>query len=287
MLHQRPSLLAALALALGLAAPAAHAGRLADVEVIDRKTGEVLEPIHARGRLWVAGTPGRAYSLRVRNQTGGRLLAVMSVDGVNVLSGQTASAQQGGYVFSPWEQDEVRGWRKSLRDVAQFRFTALGDSYAARTGRPNHVGVIGLALYREAWQEPPRYWPHGETNADDGYRYPPPVASRPEGESDAYGNHRKRPHHSAGDAAAESASPQSSAPKPSRSAPLGTGHGRRERDEVGTTEFVRASSTPEEVIEIYYDSKANLIAAGILPPERRYYGYRRPQAFPGGFVPDP
>ncbi len=47
--------------------------------------------------------------------------------------------------------------------------------------------------------------------------------------------------------------------------------------------FRRASSTPSEVITIYYDSRQNLIAQGIIPRHSKL-----PQPFPnGGFVPDP
>jgi hypothetical protein len=49
----------------------------------------------------------------------------------------------------------VDGWRKSLERTAAFYFTALGDSYAARTGRPEDVGVIGVALFRRK-AEPPQ-----------------------------------------------------------------------------------------------------------------------------------
>jgi hypothetical protein len=64
---------------------------------------------------------------------------------------------------------------------------------------------------------------------------------------------------------------------------LGTGHGERMYAPTQHTEFRRATSAPGEVITIYYDSRANLIAQGVIP---RYA--RLPQPFPnGGFVPDP
>ena len=49
---------------------------------------------------------------------------MLSVDGVNAVTGQTASPSQGGYVLEPWETAEIAGWRKSLDDIAQFVFTA-------------------------------------------------------------------------------------------------------------------------------------------------------------------
>jgi len=77
------------------------------------------------------------------------VLAVTSVDGVNVITGRTASPDQGGYVVESHGRVEIDGWRKSMHEVAAFYFTALPDSYAARTGRPDNVGVIGIALFRE------------------------------------------------------------------------------------------------------------------------------------------
>jgi hypothetical protein len=65
---------------------------------------------------------------------------------------------------------------------------------------------------------------------------------------------------------------------------LGTGHGERISAPTQYTEFRRASETPSEIIAIYYNSRANLLAQGIIPRPQRY---GTPQPFPGGFVPDP
>ncbi len=115
----------------------------------DRSSGMMLPLYRHEGRLYVAGEPHHEYELRIRNYSGGRLLAVGSVDGVNVLSGETASPEQGGYVLDAYGSVSIAGWRKSLQRIAAFYFTALPDSYAARTGRPDDVGVIGVALFRE------------------------------------------------------------------------------------------------------------------------------------------
>ncbi len=65
---------------------------------------------------------------------------------------------------------------------------------------------------------------------------------------------------------------------------LGTGHGERLNDPTQYTDFRRASEAPAEVLTIYYDSRANLVARGIIPRAPRY---AHPQPFPAGFVPDP
>ena len=146
------SLFALTALVAALASAAAHAGALADLEVYDRTSGRTLPIYEHEGRLYIAGEPRHQYELRIRNSSAGRLLAVTSVDGVNVISGETAAQQQSGYVLGSWDSVRVEGWRKDLDEVATFYFTRLADSYAARTGRPNDVGVIGVALFRERRQ---------------------------------------------------------------------------------------------------------------------------------------
>src|ERR1700761_5460002 len=141
---------AALAAALNLAgvACARADARLVQVDLVDRDNGETLHVWRDHGRPVVAGRPGARYSLRLANNTGARVLAVVAIDGVNVVSGETAGVGQRGYVLGPWQRTEITGWRKSNDEVAAFEFTPLADSYAARTGRPQDVGVkIGRASW--------------------------------------------------------------------------------------------------------------------------------------------
>ena len=270
---------AAVALAVTcLAAPsAAHAiGALADINLVDRSTGQVLLVYTHQGRHYVAGRPGARYAVRVVNQAGARVMAVMSVDGVNVVSGDSASWDQNGYVFSAGQRHDVAGWRKSQAQVAAFEFTALPNSYAARTGRPENVGVIGVALFRErAVPVPPV----------------PPPAAEPAARRSLGGSNDSMADNSAGSSASNSTTSDARAlsrPAPQAESKLGTGHGARENAWVNYTEFERARSTPDEIITIYYDSRANLVAQGVIPAPRVYPA---PQPFPVqpqvGFVPDP
>ena len=137
------------ALAVALSTQACATGSLVDLSVYDRAEGRRL-PVHwHRGRAYVAGKPGNEYRLTLRNRSGEPLLAVVSVDGVNVITGESADPQQSGYVLAPGRSVDILGWRKSLAQTAAFYFTDLADSYAARTGRPGNVGVIGVALFRK------------------------------------------------------------------------------------------------------------------------------------------
>src|SRR5262245_10064535 len=232
-------------------------GRLAQIEVIDRTNGATLPIYWYRGERWIAGTPGHRYAIAVRNRSDGRILTVIAVDGVNAVSGETASWGQTGYVLDPGRSYDIRGWRKSQERVAAFEFTALDRSYAARTGRPENVGVIGVAVFREA--------PRPEAVA------PPPAAASPKSES---GASRER------DEAASN--------KQRADSRLGTGHGRSETSVVSYTDFERARSSPDEVITIRYDSRENLLAMGVITQPRLPAPV--PNPFPNsesGFVPDP
>ena len=135
-------------LALGFWLQAWAHGAVAELSVYDRTEARRL-PVHwHQGRAHIVGKPGNEYQVVVRNRTGEEVLAVVSVDGVNVITGETADPSQSGYVLAPHGSVAIQGWRKDLSRTAAFYFTSLSDSYAARTGRPHDVGVIGVALFR-------------------------------------------------------------------------------------------------------------------------------------------
>ncbi|WPU55685.1 hypothetical protein SQW19_15315 [Stenotrophomonas acidaminiphila] len=230
------------------------------LSLVDRDSGEEATPYLHRGQQWVAGTPGHRYAVRLRNLSGERVLVVLSVDGVNAISGQTAAPDQAGYVLEPWQDSEITGWRKSSAEVAQFVFTNRGDSYASRTGRPADVGVVGIAVFAEARPLPiaaapapaPRPAPLRAQDARAGRAMDAPASA-----AAAAGRERQQ---------------------------LGTGHGGREASASHATVFERASQAPIQVTQVRYDTRARLARMGIVPGQRRD---PMPRAFPGGFVPDP
>jgi hypothetical protein len=290
----RRTLAAAAATCLGLAAlatspagartvppPDSRLGALMQVSIVDRGTGRELPVYRHRGEYWVAGTPGARYAIRVRNTQGERLMAVMSVDGVNVVSGETAALEQNGYVLGAGERADITGWRKSDAQVAAFEFTARANSYASRTGRPDDVGVIGVAVFRERAAPVPQWAPPVSRAAPRSEAEPPAREQRADATPPAAGTA------SANKATADEADKAApAAPAPS----LGTAHGRRETSHAGHTSFERASRSPQELIRIRYDSRENLVAAGVIPPPPPRWPAGTPSPFPGsnlGYVPDP
>ncbi|MGA3157314.1 MAG: hypothetical protein ABSE43_07060 [Steroidobacteraceae bacterium] len=219
----------------GISLNASAVGRLVDVSIVDRTSGEELSSHFYKGEYWVVGTPGARYSILIRNSLG--------------------------------EQHyEVTGWRKSDAEVAAFEFTALPNSYAARTGRPENVGVIGVALFRE--RAAPESASYARAFKSQDAPSPAPALPAPALESGRL---------LAG--ALGAGVPQS----------LGTGHGELEYSHIHHVDFERLSSTPEEVIRIRYDSLENLVAMGVVQHWQR--ALARPDPFPESplarYVPDP
>jgi len=292
---RRALLAASLILAGVLTGPPAHAaGSLVEVQIVDRSLGQVLPAYRYRGVPYVAGQPGNRYAVQMVNRTGARVLVVLSVDGVNAISGETAAVNQTGYVLAPYSSAEITGWRKSMSEAAAFYFTSLADSYAARTDRPDNVGVIGVAVYRERAPrvEPRAYEPPWSASGRDA-----PASA--EARKDSAANQSRSA--AAGDAAPSTDAARSS-PAPVPAAPtgdgaradalgrlaqkaerLGTGHGEREHAPITYTAFERASSQPAEVVRVRYDSYANLVAMGVIrAPDMPL----EPQPF-ARFAPDP
>ncbi len=269
--------LLSVAVVLGLSmSGCARAGSLVDLKIVDRDSGAVLTPHLGEGKYYVAGIPGHRYGVQMRNRTGGRVLAVVSVDGVNVVSGATASPDQDGYVLDPYQFTEIDGWRKSMSEVADFNFTALSSSYAAKTGRPDNVGVIGIAVFREKQVRHERAGKLSDRySQSDRETAQTPAAEPPTSARDSAGA-------GAAKSEADTRSANTAMAKPMPSESLGTGHGAREESIISYTQFERESSTPNEIDSVWYDSYNNLVARGIIDVP-----HRTPTPFPNSFVPDP
>ena len=281
MRHPTLALLAG-ALALCATLPAHAVGQLVDVQVVDRNTGETLTPIFHKGEWWIAGKPGARYGVTLLSRNPQRTLNVISVDGVNAISGDTAAWSQTGYVLSPYQRTQIDGWRKDMSRIAAFEFTALPDSYAVRTGRPANVGVIGVATFIEKPRPAPIARPSvvpGE--AERSSSAPPsqaPASPMPSRSDSA-------------DASALSAKSSPADDRALRRESLGTGHGEIESSSISYVAFKRAQNTPNEIVTIRYDRAENLIAMGILPPPDvpPVASNGSPNPFPnsGRFVADP
>ena len=280
---------AALALVLG-AAPAratrfedygrtcwdrAANGRLVDVQVLVE--GQAAPLYFAPGRWdrrYFQALRGRHYALRVHNRTDRRVGVLISVDGLNVVSGERSSQQRNEsmYVLDPWESATIRGWRTSLEQVRQFVFVDEERSYAERTGQANgDMGWIRVLAFEErrpvAWfYQPELKGLPGDGRGgrtDDGLReLESRDAKPPAGVAPLAGAERMRKDEAGAPRAAEKSLGGELAGPPQSDAYPGTGWGERRQDPVRETVFV-AAATPGDHLVFRYEYAPGLRALGI------------------------
>lgn len=276
---------------------------------LETPDGSPLRVYWQRGERFVLGDPGDRYNIRVTNASSERVEAVLSVDGRDAVSGGPGNyARQRGYLVPAHGSVLIDGFRQSMEQVAAFRFTDPSDSYAARMGSPENVGVVGVAIFterprpivmRRRWRPPP----------------PPIVEREYDDRADASG---AAPRPKKRDSAPAGAAPKT-APAPAPSAAegrarsgsyeydydyrdyderwsgprnnLGTRYGESTYSPVGTTRFVReAPSSPTSILRVRYDDADGLIARGIRlwPVAPDPVVYDDPQPFPDvRFAPPP
>lgn len=118
------------------------------VRLID-ENGRPLPGMESGGKNFIVGQNGQRYVIQIKNNTGSRIEAVATVDGLDVIDGRDGSFSKRGYIVSPFSTVEIDGFRQSTETVASFRFGSVGGSYAARKGKARNVGVIGIAFFHE------------------------------------------------------------------------------------------------------------------------------------------
>jgi hypothetical protein len=108
-------------------------------------------------KKYIEGRAGTDYEIRIRNNTSGRVEAVISVDGLSITTGEAAGSKSTGYVIRPYGTTSIPGFLVNGAKAAQFTFGSPKASYAAQSsgGDTSNVGVIGVLVYREHHYQPP------------------------------------------------------------------------------------------------------------------------------------
>jgi hypothetical protein len=279
------TLMAGAAAVLLSAAPARpHAlpqaqGTLVGVSVeIDGRESSLYPAPDGSGRYYLEARAGSRYAVSLANRTGERVGVVLTVDGLNAISGERDSQTGRMYVLDPWQSTRVQGWRTSLAAVRQFTFVDEKRSYAARSGKANEkMGWIEIAVYRERRpyvQATPRPWSENKrqdssAREEQDARDQAPGAPAPEASA------------SRDSAQAPKLEAESAAGARARSYP-GTGWGDRAHDPVVLVSF-DPEKHPSERVTLRYEYRSALVALGVLPapaPQRDRL-WQRDRAEPG------
>ena len=137
--------------------PVTLAGNTVSVAMTN-SSGSYLKSYASGGDWFFVGEDGDRYQIRLKNLTNERIEVVVSVDGLDVLDGKSASVSKRGYLIRPNASLTIEGFRQSDSHVAAFRFGSVSESYAERKhGDSRNVGVIGVAVWTEYGHDPFRY----------------------------------------------------------------------------------------------------------------------------------
>jgi len=155
------------------------AGGLLSIGLRD-EGGRFLSGFVAGGRNYILGEAGRRYAIVVRNNTDSRLEIMLSVDGLDVIDGRSASFSKRGYLIDPRSEIEIEGFRQSMDSVAAFRFGSVRNSYAnQKHGDSRNVGVIGIAVFNERGTSPVPWTPDEVQRRLDANPFPGQFATPP------------------------------------------------------------------------------------------------------------
>lgn len=104
-----------------------------------------------QGKTFIESKNGSEYEIEIQNNNWHRVLAVVSVDGLSVMDGKTATNDNSGYIINANDNLKIKGYRYSNNDVGAFKFTKKENSYASSKsdGSEKNCGVIGVKIYDE------------------------------------------------------------------------------------------------------------------------------------------
>ncbi|HLT38270.1 MAG TPA: hypothetical protein VK034_18420 [Enhygromyxa sp.] len=256
---------------------------------IEAPDGSDFPSFRHGGEVWIAGSEGQRYNLRLQNHSPERVEVVVTVDGRDVISGRLGDyVKQRGYVLDPFDTLVIEGYRQSLDNVAAFRFADLADSYSARLGTPVHVGLIGVAAFSEKSPVRPRQRPLAPVEGDpfpgeDAVVAPPSMVT---GSDKARARAERKGEARDGERMSWAA--------PEEANQLGTEYGESTFSPVEEVTFKRKHRRkPDQLLVIHYDSMDGLRARGIVFDEPRREPVRtwdrepRPRPRDGRFAPPP
>ncbi len=115
--------------------------------------GNKCKQYNHQGKIFIQANAGSEYTLEIKNNYWKRILAVSSVDGLNVLTGKTASEEDTGYIIGAYSSEKIKGFRISDTEWALFKFGYKfnGNTYAQskEDGSEKNCGVLGFRFFYE------------------------------------------------------------------------------------------------------------------------------------------
>lgn len=262
-------------------------------EVTILVNGNSVAKYHKDGKVYVEAKEGSEYEISIKNHGSSRILAVTSVDGLNVLTGEQSSTEDSGYVIGGYSACRIKGFRYNDERVGAFKFVKKSQSYAKskKDGSVVNCGVIGVVVYEE--HQPYTDWVITSTgtgpfyNQRDGgvgapLKWMEPYTTCTAGNVGLNADYSSQTRGGIGAISCKSLSSAGQAVNYSnssnvlRSFDMGSGWGKSKESKVTSTEFTRGTKTQR--FEIYYASREALIDMGVIQPKLNQVAF--PKSFP-------
>ncbi len=218
--------------------------------------GRKVKEYRHDGLTFIEAKNGTEFAVEVKNHLSNRVLAIVSIDGLDVIDGKQATEKSRGYIVNGNNADTFKGWRKSDTEVGAFRFVTSDKSYATEIkGERSSNGVIAIKLLAEKYK-------HDKVQVSNGCHRPRLI----------YANQRLYVGPSASASSSTSYSTNAVAVAVGNGTitdfaeaegkfDMGTGWGTKLNDSVTTTEFEYGNEI--DTLEFYYASREALLAMGI------------------------
>lgn len=133
--------------------------------------GIELPVYHHQGRHYVEAILGKSYEILLTAPIYNRYCAVLSVDGLSVMTGRRATLDDAGYIVGGSASNsaiKVPGFRLNDSEVARFVFGLPDQSYAALMDSPANIGIIGAVFYVERDNVRESGWGQGDSTLRGG-----------------------------------------------------------------------------------------------------------------------
>lgn len=123
--------------------------------------GTMVSKIKWNGNTIIEGRPGSEFSIKLKNNSYERKLAIVSIDGLSILDGKPAGSNSSGYVLNGYEEITIPGWMIDSKTAAKFQFRNTGNkkhkskTYVEQLENLGYdvdvenQGIIGLMVYDE------------------------------------------------------------------------------------------------------------------------------------------
>jgi len=119
--------------------------------------GRKVKEYRHNGLTFIEAKEGTEFSIEVKNHLGARVLAIVSIDGLDIIEGKPATAKSKGYIVGANSCETFNGWRVNDNQVGAFKFTTSDKSYATERGVGQNNGVIAIKLIEEKCAPVPQF----------------------------------------------------------------------------------------------------------------------------------